>query len=396
MLRSSLRLLVLSLLFVPYAAVAHSLGQGYLYLQIYSDGIHGRVEFTTTDINRIFGESVFPLDRAPTRAELDAQTDRLEAYVAERIRFAAGGRDASLRFTGTDVLDIDLADYVMVRFELEGLEEVPQDLDVRYSAMFDVDRDHRGLLVIEHNWKTGTFNNEAVHSLIFGPGSQEQTLDLSKSSTWRGFVSMVVLGIWHIWIGIDHILFLLALTLPSVLRREKHHWIPEPRFKTAFWNILKVVTLFTLAHSVTLSLAALGVVSLSERFVESVIALSIALAALHVIYPVFKAEDWVIAFGFGLFHGFGFANVLGHVGLGREFMALSLFGFNVGVEIGQIAVIALVFPILFLVRNLAMYRSVVLRYGAAVLILVSMYWFTERAFEIDLPAGKIVQAMIPG
>ncbi len=396
MLRHGLRLFALSLVLLPQMAAAHSLGQGYVYLRIYSDGIQGRVELTTTDLNRAFGESLFRTDRAPTTAEVAVYEDRIRAYVAEHVRFAAGGRTLSLRFTEMGILPIELADYVLVHFVLEGVTETPQFLDIEYNALFEVDREHRGLLVIEHNWKTGTFNNESVHSLIFGPNSRKQTLDLTKSSTFRGFVSMVVLGIWHIWIGIDHILFLLALTLPSVLRREKHHWIPEPQFRTALWNILKVVTLFTLAHSVTLSLAALGVVSLSERFVESVIALSIALAALHVLYPVFKAEDWVIAFGFGLFHGFGFANVLGHVGLGREYMALSLFGFNLGVEIGQIAIIVLLFPLLFLIRNFAAYRSVVLRYGAAILILVSLYWFTERAFEVDLPAGKIVQALIPG
>ena len=216
---------------------------------------------------------------------------------------------------------------------------------------------------------------------------------------------MVNQGIYHIWIGLDHILFLLALILPSVVRRRGYstesvsnsssdaqvvpsgfiiwNWFPVPNFKPAFLYIIKVITFFTIAHTITLSLASLQIVNLPSRFVESVIALSIGLAAYHNIRPIFKGKDWVIAFLFGLFHGFGFASVLADLGLTSEFLTLSLLGFNIGVEIGQLCVIALIFPILFLIRKGKSY-PMILVYGSIFLILVSLYWFTERAFDVNL------------
>ena len=209
----------------------------------------------------------------------------------------------------------------------------------------------------------------------------------------------------HIWIGLDHILFLLALILPSVVRRWRDSkesvsnsssgsqvaksgfitwdWFPVERFKPAFLYIIKVITFFTIAHTITLSLASLELVNLPSRFVEAVIALSIGLAAYHNIRPIFKGKDWVIAFVFGLFHGFGFASVLSDLGLTSEFLTLSLLGFNIGVEIGQLLIIAIIFPILFLIRKWKSYPKILV-YGSIFLIIVSLYWFTERAFDVNL------------
>jgi hypothetical protein len=110
------------------------------------------------------------------------------------------------------------------------------------------------------------------------------------------------------------------------------------------------------------------------------------LAALHNITPVFKAKEWIIAFVFGLFHGFGFASVLGEKGLSGDFMVLSLLGFNVGVELGQVLIICAAFPILFLLRPFKIYPKILV-YGSVLLILISLYWSIERGFDVDLPLG---------
>jgi len=110
--------------------------------------------------------------------------------------------------------------------------------------------------------------------------------------------------------------------------------------------ILKIVTLFTIAHSITLSLAALGYIQLESRIVESLIAFSIGLAALHNIYPIVNKGEGLITFLFGLFHGMGFASVLGEKGIEGEYLAVSLFGFNVGVEIGQILIVCAILSLL--------------------------------------------------
>ncbi|MEL6140485.1 MAG: HupE/UreJ family protein, partial [Bacteroidota bacterium] len=267
---------------------------------------------------------------------------------------------------------------------------------ITYSPLFEVDKKHRGMLIVEHNWKAGIFENEALVSNIYSPGNIQQSLSLADTSVWKGFWALVKLGIWHIWIGLDHILFLFALILPSVVRRRKNtdgssswSWVPVEDFKSAFWYILKIVTFFTIAHSITLALASLKIINLPSSLVESIIAISIALAAFHNIRPIFKSREWIIAFGFGLFHGFGFASVLGEKGLSGDFMAYSLLGFNLGVEIGQVAIICLIFPVLYLIRKHKAYPKLI-NYGSILLILISIYWFIERAFGIDLPLGAYV------
>ncbi len=215
---------------------------------------------------------------------------------------------------------------------------------------------------------------------------------------------MIKQGMLHIWVGIDHVLFLLALILPAVVRRrnaltaeggvsfddsgyEIWGWRPVMKFKPAFLYILKIVTFFTIAHTITLSLAALKIVVLPSWLVESIIAFSIGLAAFHNIRPIFKGRDWIIAFVFGLFHGFGFATVLGELGFKGENLTLSLLGFNIGVEFGQVVIIALIFPFLFFIRKLKLYPKFMVIISL-LLILISIYWMVERIFEVDFPLDE--------
>ena len=172
--------------------------------------------------------------------------------------------------------------------------------------------------------------------------------------------------------------------LPAVLFRENRAWHPEPSFRRALINIIKIVTFFTIAHTATLSLAALGLVSLPSRIVESIIAGSIAVAAAANLAPGLNIREAAIAFIFGLFHGFGFASVLGDIGMGGEFLVLSLLGFNLGVELGQISIIAAVFPILFMLRKTRVYLWI-LRFGSLCLIAVALLWFFERLFGFNVP-----------
>jgi hypothetical protein len=273
-------------------------------------------------------------------------------------------------------------------------------LNVQYEAFIKDISGHTALLVIEENKKVGLANNESMHSLQFSPGKTRQELSTTEDFLLRSFLAMIKSGIWHIWMGFDHILFLLALLLPSVLRfRSKDEvlpvevqnnvWKPVERFKAALKNVIKIVTFFTIAHSITLCLAAFQIISLHPRLIESIIAISIALAAIHNIYPLLSRKEWLIAFVFGLFHGFGFASVLAEKGLGGSYLGLSVFGFNLGVEIGQLAIIALVFPILYLLRKTFLYPKIRV-FGSIFLIFISLYWFIERAFGVDFPVGRII------
>ena len=157
-------------------------------------------------------------------------------------------------------------------------------------------------------------------------------------------------GIEHIWGGIDHLLFLISLLLPAVLSRKNARWEPVVSARPAFFSILKVVTAFTLAHSITLTLAALEVIRLPSRLTESVIAASIIVAALNNIFPIVTDSRARIAFAFGLLHGFGFASVLADMGLPSGARLLALVAFNLGIEVGQLAVVLVVMPIVYQLR----------------------------------------------
>jgi hypothetical protein len=168
------------------------------------------------------------------------------------------------------------------------------------------------------------------------------------------------------------------------LRRSEGGWQIVERFSPAFLSVLKIVTAFTIAHSLTLSLATLGIVKLNSRWVESIIAASVVLAALNNLRPTSQGKAWMIAFVFGLIHGFGFANVLADLGLSQGSLLLSLVGFNFGVEIGQLAIAAVFLPIAFGLRRSWAYNCLTLKLGSAAIAMVATVWMVERVFEITL------------
>jgi hypothetical protein len=249
-------------------------------------------------------------------------------------------------------------------------------LKARYSLLFDVDPSHRGLV----QW-IGP-GSENAQALVFGTESAEQTLALQAQGPWQTLRQYMVDGVWHIWIGYDHILFLLALLLPAVLVRRQGQWQGAPHLAGAVKEVVKVVTAFTLAHSITLSLAALGVISLPSRLVESAIAASVVLAALNNLRGTIEGRRWVMAFVFGLLHGFGFASVLADLGLPQGALVLALVGFNVGVELGQLAIVAVFLPLAFLLRGTGFYRFGVLKVGSLLVALLASWWLVQRMFNL--------------
>jgi hypothetical protein len=246
------------------------------------------------------------------------------------------------------------------------------------GLLFDIDPQHKGLLQLRHGGQVST--------AIFSPDSAHQRLQVADASRLRQFGDYVRHGIWHIWIGFDHILFLLSLLLPAVLVYRDRQWQGRNTFRAAALDVLKIVTAFTLAHSITLTLATLGVVSLPSRLVESAIAASVVLAALNNVWPLFHGRRALVAFAFGLIHGFGFASVLRDLGLPKAALLLSLVGFNVGVEVGQLSIVLLFLPLAFLVRNTVVYRRGVLGAGSCLIALLALAWLAERGLDVKLLA----------
>lgn len=378
------------LLWVPDAdAKKHDRGQSYVYFRIHGDSVVVRVEITAEHLNEALGLAIATGEGVPrdtVLAHAGRNIDAIRAYIAEQLTLRIpDGPELSTRFRDLDLLRVErFGDFVQLSYDVNGFDTIPDRFEVTYTAMFEVDSQHRNMVLVEHDWRSSTFNNESNVAFTLKPSDPSGILDLTGSSVMSGFAGMVGFGIEHILIGFDHILFLLALILPSVLYWEDRTWKPETRFRTAFINIVKIVTFFTLAHTITLSLAALKVIALPSILVESIIAASIAVAALHNLNPRFFRYEWLIAFVFGLFHGFGFAGLLEPLGLGREYTLLTLLGFNLGVEIGQVLIIAAVFPVLFFLRKWSLYRPLVLRAGSVALIAIALFWFVERAFSPPL------------
>jgi len=247
-----------------------------------------------------------------------------------------------------------------------------RELQIHYSMMAGIDPSHRGLLRLG----AGTL----VQTFVLGGADAAATLSVERSSFWRAIEQYFRAGAWHIWSGIDHLLFLLSLLLPAVLLRAHGRWEPVENGRPAFLSIVKVVTAFTIAHSITLSLAALNVVHLPSRLTESVIAASIIVAALNNIFPVVTESRARIAFAFGLLHGFGFASVLADMGLPSGARLISLVAFNCGIEAGQLALVVAVMPIAYAARRASTYRRAVLPWGSAAIATLALVWFIQRAF----------------
>jgi hypothetical protein len=377
-------------------AGAHRLGESYVFLQVHADRVDGRFEVSTTDLNR--GLRLTGTGGEITKASLDQHAELLKEYFREHVTIADARGPLAIRFADVDYSEVRGGN-VMLPFGLEGLEGVPDRLSFDYSVLFDEEPGHRGFLIIEHNWATGTFANEAGISAVFSPSSRRQSLDIQSGGRLRGFLAVMRLGIEHIWMGLDHVVFLVALLLPAVLRRENGRWEPVDRFRPALINVLKVVTAFTVAHTLTLSLAALGVIHLPSRLVESAIAVSVAIAAADILFPLLHRRVWLVVFFFGLFHGFGFAGVLEEMGVLTENLGLSLFGFNLGVEIGQVVIVSAVFPVLFLVRGLWAYRRLAVQAAAVAMIVIASGWIYERAFGVDFAMADaaigLVRKVVP-
>ncbi|MDX1692756.1 MAG: HupE/UreJ family protein [Ketobacteraceae bacterium] len=242
---------------------------------------------------------------------------------------------------------------------------------VDYALFFDENPYHQG------TW-TVVYQQQPVIQ-YFWPNERRREFRVKSQTSVGVLLNFIVKGIHHIAIGYDHILFLLSLLLPAVLVRQAKQWQPAESGRYALWNVTKIVTVFTLAHSVTLSLAVLRLVPLPPAvWVESIIALSIVIMAIHNIRPLFRFDVLLITFGFGLVHGFGFANVLLDYPLSEQALVVSLVAFNLGVELGQLAIALVVTPILFYCRYAAWYRELFVPLGSGVIGLVGVYWLVER------------------
>lgn len=291
-------------------------------------------------------------------AEVEKNLEALVRYFSTRVRLSDRGTSGNLTIdAGETQLPASLnvsTSHSTLRLAYHWPERVAA-LTVRYDLFLPGVATASCLATIAINGR--------VQNFVFTPEHREAAIDLSGSNV-RAAGGFVLLGIRHILTGYDHVLFLLSLLMLG----------------GGFRALVKIVTAFTIAHSLTLSLAALNIVALPSRWVESAIAASIVYVAAENFWRRGAVRNrWLVTFGFGLMHGLGFASILQELDLPRAGVALSLLGFNTGVEIGQLGIVILASLGLRLLR--AWPREAFFRLwvsagaGAAGLV-----WFVQRAF----------------
>jgi len=347
---------LLALLAAPSLAFAHPAPFSYLDLRIANDVIEGTLVVHIIDAAHDRG--IDPPERLLDRSVAYGNLDRLTALVTQRLVLSAG-RPLMIQWGDVDAIPERQA--LQLHFRIHTPR--PARLDI-HALMFPYDRLHQ------------TFVN------VYEDGGLRQQFVLSADSadrtyyagTTQGAIAVirtfVPAGIHHILIGPDHILFLIGLLLLG-----------------GGWKaLLKIVTAFTIGHSITLSLAALNIVTPPPNIIEPAIALSIVfVGADNLVRGGGRDVRALIALTFGLVHGFGFANVLREFGLPREALGWSLFSFNVGVEIGQLFIVLLVATALALLRRRSeLVGSRVAFAGSLVVVAAGTYWFVQRVF---FPAG---------
>ncbi len=370
-----------SSLFMATAAQAHKASDSYLTLEVDGNKISGRWDIALRDLDLVLeldrnGDSVIDW------GEVRSRHDEISAYATQSLDLKSGS-SACPMMIGDQLIDTHTdGAYVVLKLAATCPNSVDA-LTVSYRLLFEVDALHRGLLKLETPAKVEGGAPHVV-SAVFPAENATQSFTLDSGSTLAQLGTYIVDGVRHIAAGFDHILFLVALLLPAVLVRDGRRWVPVADMRTAFWSVLKIVTAFTIAHSITLSLASLNVVRLPSRLVESLIAASVLATALDNIWPFLPRKRWLVAFSFGLIHGFGFASVLADLNLPNSSLVLSLFGFNIGVEIGQLILVALVIPLAYLSRSSAAYPRFALQTGSVVIAAVSLGWLLERSLNLQL------------
>lgn len=353
----------------PLPLQAHTLSVAHLDLQLPAAGEPMRIELDLAVRDLALS---LPLDEnrdeVVTWGELTAMTDKLEAFVASGLTLSTSGGDCRLRPTGLATRRYDDGAYVTLQMDVDCPSG--SEVTLRYALLIDRDPQHRALVTVRRGADSTTS--------IARVGANRVDFAVDDVGRASGFVDFLREGVHHILIGYDHLAFLISLLLPAALIRVRRQWQPSDGFRSGFMHVLGIVTAFTLAHSITLSLAALGWVTPASRWIEAAIAASVLLAALNNLWPVFTRRLWVVGFVFGLIHGFGFAGALGELGLPDGARLVALLGFNLGVELGQLAVVCVLLPLLFLVRRQRWYPNLVMPAVSAGIAALAAWWLWQR------------------
>ena len=249
--------------------------------------------------------------------------------------------------------------------------------ELQFDAILHRVVTHNAYVFSRRNVWRGRLGDEPEVLSMLHWQQRQLTVDLRQGSVWSGVRATFLLGVEHIAEGTDHLLFLLMLLLPAPLSFGRNRWTTRKPLRTSVITIVKLVSAFTLGHSLTLIIGALRGTLLPSQLVEVVVAASIVVSAAHAFVPILAGRETAIAAGFGLVHGLAFASTLSAFEFDTSSLVLALFGFNLGIEVMQLAIVLLVMPWLMLTAHHGSYhwlRNV----GAIGGVIAGLAWIAER------------------
>jgi len=382
---------------VSATSFAHQTGNSYLYLQQADGQLTIDLDFYVRDLGNLLQKPGAEPEPAPPPDKIQALQPEITQLIEKSLSVEVDEQPLSLSFVRQTVVLHNDGLYVRQRFTAPEISSQSRFVVVRYGFFTQNDKLGRAFFRM-------ALNGDEISS-VFDQTTATQRFALGETKRSATILLFTHEGAKHIWEGPDHLLFLLTLLLPGLLlwgarsvmvAQQPSSAEDDPpqnlsagssaassaaaagKHCAAWMFALKVITAFTLAHSITLAMATLGLISLPDKLIESVIALSIMISALLNLQQRLRINHWLLAFSFGLIHGMWFANGLKELGMSSSYFIENLKAFNIGVELGQLSVVLLVtVPLVWLVRSESGQQRV-MRWGSSAVLLISTVWFIQR------------------
>ncbi|MDB5973042.1 MAG: hypothetical protein JWQ90_5492 [Hydrocarboniphaga sp.] len=382
---------------VPHPVLAHDVPPSIVMLDIGRNAIDVELQLPVSELGAAL---LLPLASIPGSV-VAQHGPRIERYIGDRLLIRSqDGRSyalhiESLAMKATDNVNWTSNDWLSVQARLQAPAGVSTEVfALDYEVILQQVVSHQALIYVRRDIRNGLLGDKPMLISTAGFGNTHIQVDGSDGSWWQGFRHMFSLGLHHIAEGPDHLLFLLALLLPSPLIASAGRWRARKSLAASARTIVGVVSGFTVGHSISLALAAMGWVVAPTRIIEILIAVSILVSCAHAWRPLFAGKEIWIASAFGLVHGLAFAEVLAGLNFDGATLALSLVGFNLGIEAMQLLVITATLPLILLLSTTRAY-AVIRVAGAAFAAACALGWILERALGRANPLQLVADWMAP-
>ncbi|WP_405960688.1 HupE/UreJ family protein [Streptomyces sp. NBC_00024] len=373
-------------------AGAHPMSTSAVLLDIRDDHVEGEVQLP---VDRL----AVAVDRDLTRTGvLGEDRSFLKRYTAQHIGAVGEDGDAwTVTLATGSVRTIDGTAHLVYPLTIRPPDGQVTDFRLRYDVIVEELLTHKVLATVRYDFDRGILRADDAETLgVLDRDTGSLRVPAGEGSWLTGLATTAGLGIEHVGEGADHLLFLLMLLIPAPLVAAGGRWRASDTLpRRPVVRVVHVVSAFAVGHSLTLALAASGAVQVPSRPVETLIAVSIAVSAVHAVRPLVARGEVLIAAGFGLVHGLAFASLIGDLGLDRGSLVTTLLGFNLGIELTQLLVVALMMPSLVVLARTPLYPA--FRVGVAVIGLVfSVSWTLERATLTAVDPFEGVQTWLVG